>query len=240
MNKNTFNNFAVAILIGSFVIAMAIVINGFMQIIMGSKGDAAKAERAFENIAYVKVNESPVLGNINAPVTVVEYTDFECPICKQAFDEILPQLRKEYIDTNKVKLVFKSLPVEYLHKTAFKKTKAAFCAGEQGGYNSFYRYYYSLFQRFDLNPAPNPDAELNNIAQQNGLNTGEFRTCLDSGKYEDKIKKEILEANLIGSRGTPTWLIGKSSNGGLTDTVKINGLIEYPAYKIIIDDLLGK
>lgn len=232
------HDIAVAILLGSFVICMGIIFGTIIYTLSDKNNNEADAKRTFENITYVKVHDSPSLGDKQAPVTIVEYTDFECPICKQVFDQILPKLKKEYIDTHKVLFVFKSLPIEEFHKNALRKTEAAFCAREQGGDTAFFTFYDSLFEKFNFNYGTNPDIGLHAIAFQNSLDVPAFQSCLQSNKYEQPIKKDIVEATVIGSYGTPTWLIGKSNKDGLTDTVKISGLLEYTVYKTIIDHLL--
>lgn len=223
----------VAVLLGSVVIAVAIIFSGILWFINAQEASKLTPKEVYENIGFVKIDKSPTLGDKNAPVTVIEYTDFDCAICKVASDEVLPQLKQDYIATGKVKFIFKSLPIEYLHKNAFRKTEGAFCAKELGGDNAFFAYYDSLFENFGF--SLNLDNELASIAKKHGLNEAEFRTCLMSRRYREVINEEVLEGNLIGSLGTPTWLIGKSDGDGLKDTVKINGLIEYKAFSTVLD-----
>jgi protein-disulfide isomerase len=238
MNKQPNNNFSVAILLGSLVIALAILVSTFIQVFGVRDKNTTKVEKTSENITYVRVDHSPTLGDKNAPITVVEYTDFDCPICKQVFDSILPKLSKEYISTKKIKFVFKSLPIENFHPYSVQKAEAAYCARDQKGERAFFDYYVSLFQKFGTILPINQIDELTHIAEQNGLNTVEFKLCLENKKFYDSVKKESVEATVIGSMGTPTWLIGKSTDKGLTDTVKINGLVDYAIYKTVIDHLL--
>lgn len=237
-NNSAFNKLAVAILIGSFVIAIAILVNSFIGRITNEKNISNNPKKIYENITYVKTAGSPFLGNADAPITVIEYIDFECPICKRVYDEIMPQLKSEYINTNKVKFVFKSLPIEDIHKTAYIKTEAALCAYDQGGNTAFFRYHDELFNRFYISPTLSVEEELVSIASQNGLNQTVFRDCLNSKKTKPVIQKDIVETIAINAGGTPTWLIGKSSAEGLTDTVKLNGLHGYFVYKTVIDQLI--
>lgn len=228
-------NLPVAILIGSFVIAVAIILTTLINV-FSPKQNPPDTYKTYENISYVKVDESPALGDENAPLTIIEYTDFDCPICKAASDEVVPSMKQEYIATGKAKFIFKSLPLEYIHPNAFRKTEAAFCAREIGGDKAFFAYYDSLFANFGF--SINLDNELTAIAEKNGLDTNKFRSCLTSGRYKDSINKEIVEAQLIGSLGTPTWLIGKTDGNGMSDAVKVSGLLEYSAFRTIINQLL--
>lgn len=227
---------SIAILIGSFVIAVAIIISTVAYVVLSQKQNITDPKEVYQNIGYINVHESPMLGNKNAPVTVIEYTDFDCPICKVATDEILPGLKKDYIATGKIKFIFKSLPIEALHPNAFKKTEAAFCAREQGGDQAFFDYYDSLYNKFGF--SLNLESELVNIAQENHLQIPQFEKCLESHTFRKRINDEIVEANLIGSLGTPTWLIGKSDGNGMKDTIEINGLIDYASFRTIIDKQL--
>ncbi len=159
-NNTFFSKLAIAILIGSFVIAIAILINSFIRGITNDRNSFNNPEKIYENITYIKTAGSPFLGSADAPITIIEYIDFECPICKRVYDEIMPQLKKEYINTNKVKFVFKSLPLENIHRTAYIKTEAALCAYGQGGNSAFFRYHDELFNRFHISSALSIEDEL--------------------------------------------------------------------------------
>lgn len=233
------NKIAVAILLGSFIIAVAILFNGVTQSITNQTVPPQDAEKIYQNISFIKTIGSPYLGNQTAPVTVIEYIDFECPICKRVYDEIFPKLKNEYINNNKVKFVFKSLPIENLHKTTYIKTEAAFCASGQGGNNAFFAYHDELFNRFGPIWGSSIEDELTAIARQLKLDPAEFQECMSKQTFKPVIEKDKVEAVTINANGTPTWLIGKTGpNGSITDTIKINGLHEYGVYKAIIDHLL--
>lgn len=226
---------AIAILIGSCAIALSILISALMSLL--TTQDNKDPQKAYENIGYVKVDKSPILGSQDAPVTIIEYTDFDCPVCKAASDEVLPKLKKDYIQTGKAKFIFKSLPIQSTHPEAFRKTEAAYCARAQGGDKAFFAYYDSLFAKFGF--SFNLENELVALAEQQSLDADKFRTCLQNRSYKETVEQDILEANLINSPGTPTWLIGKTDGSGLTETVKVNGLIEYPHFQRIITKVLA-
>jgi protein-disulfide isomerase len=148
----------------------------------------------------------------------------------------MPGLRRDYIDTGKVKFVFKSLPIDNLHPNAFRKTEASLCVREMGGDSAFFNYYDQLFTLFGF--SLNLDDTLVNLAQAQNLDPVKFRACLTSGKYKKRINDEVVEAVLINSMGTPTWLIGNTLRDGLQDAVKLNGLIDYDSFKTIIEKKL--
>ena len=240
MKTNSYSTkLLVVILLSSFLIAIAILTNSILSKTDINKNPTNDAEKIYENISYIKTTGSPFLGNENAPVTIVEYIDFECPICKEVYDQILPQIKKDYIDTGKIKFVFKSLPIQAIHKTAFRKAEAAFCAYDQAGNAAFFAYHNELFNRFPMSSMNSLEGDLIQIASQQNLNTLNFTNCLNTNKYQAAIEKDITEAIAMNANGTPTWLIGKSQGDKLTDTVKLNGLHEYFVYKTVIDQLLS-
>lgn len=233
------NKLAVAILLGSFVIAVAILLNSVLNIITKNSNAGTDPEKIYQNISYIKTTGSPFLGDSKSPITIIEYVDFECPLCKKVYDDIMPRLKQEYLNTGKAKFVFKNLPIEELHRSAYIKSEAAFCAFEQGGNAAFFAYHDELFNKFSFNPFNSVEEELYSIAGQKGLDVSAFRNCLGSEKYKPQIKKEKVEAIAINTNGTPTWLIGKTGPGGsITGTIKINGLHNYEVYKTVIDQLM--
>jgi protein-disulfide isomerase len=94
----------------------------------------APPSQAAPAISKVSVGDGPILGKPDAPVTVVEFSDYQCPFCQRFFTNTLPELKKDYIDTGKVRYVFRDFPLDAIHPQARKAAEAAHCAGEQGKY----------------------------------------------------------------------------------------------------------
>src|SRR3989344_7763193 len=88
----------------------------------------------------------PVLGDANAPVTMIEFSDYECPFCKRHFQDTFPQIKSEYIDTGKVKLVFRDLPLSFHDPLATKEAMAANCSREQGGDSTYFKFHDAIFK----------------------------------------------------------------------------------------------
>ncbi len=151
-----------------------------------------------EEILKIKSSDV-ILGNPDAKVTIIEYGDFECPFCKRFFDETEPLLIKNYIETGKAKMIYRNFPLPG-HSHAMPAALAASCAKEQG---KFWLYHNEIFKNQD-NLATLNYADL---AQKLGLNTSQFKTCLESKKYLNQIQKEYNEAQSIGVNGTPTFFI---------------------------------
>jgi protein-disulfide isomerase len=161
----------------------------------------------------------PSIGPKNAPVTVVEFADFQCPYCKRSEDTV-QELRKEYGD--KMRLVFIDFPLSF-HQYAFKASEAARCAGEQG---KFWEYHDELFK--DQSKLSIKD--LKSAAAKLKLNTKQFDTCLDKGKYANAVRQAMSEGSAAGVDGTPGFFI----NGR-----PLTGAQPAPMFESIINDELA-
>jgi protein-disulfide isomerase len=184
--------------------------------------------------AIVSVDGDPSRGDKNAKLTLVEFSEFQCPFCGRHVRETYPQLDKEYIQTGKVKYVFRDLPLESIHKNAFKASEAAHCAGEQ---NKFWEMHDRLFANQNALEAPMLTAH----AQAIGLDTKKFQACLDGGKSAADIRKNIADASKLGITGTPTTVIGMTQpNDPKIKILRvIRGAQGYNAFKAAFDELLA-
>jgi protein-disulfide isomerase len=249
---------SISILLGALMISLAILLGtGVLQIekgkilirqanVLGTQNSAPTAfgsspvpDVAPEDSGPVKVSvdDDPVLGSKNAQLTMIEFSDYECPFCKAYFDQTYSQLKKDYVDTGKLKIVFRDLPLPF-HQNAHKEAVAANCAKEQGGDESYFKYHDELFKRTTSNGLGFALDKLTPLAGELGLNTTQFQQCLDSDKYKDEVDKDIADANSIGATGTPTFFIGKSTPNGTIEGMKIVGAQPYSAFQAQIDSLL--
>ena len=185
----------------------------------------------------VSVDDDPILGDEKAPLTLIDFTDYECPFCKRHFDQTYPQLKKDYIDTGKVKMVVRDLPLSF-HQNAHKEAQAAECAREQGGDQVYFKYHDEIFKRTTSNGTGLALTELPVIANDLGLNGSVLQTCLDSEKYKAEVDKDLADAGAVGATGTPTFFIGKSSSDGVITGTKIVGAQPYSAFQAEIDKQL--
>jgi protein-disulfide isomerase len=142
-----------------------------------------------------------IRGNPNAPITLVEFSDLECPFCK-TFHRTMTQAMDVHGKAGTLAWVYKHFPLEELHPKAIKEAEATECAREQGGTEVFWKY---VDRIFEITPSNNQleSSKLATIAKELGLDTAKFQTCLDSGKYEEKVKGHYQEALDAGGRGTP-------------------------------------
>jgi protein-disulfide isomerase len=160
---------------------------------------AAGADQALNALVDTKGN--PSRGDTNAKLTLIEFSEFQCPFCGRHVKDTYPAIDKEYIRTGKAKFVFRDLPLESIHKNAFKAAEAAHCAGEQ-------KKFWQMHDRLFDNQKSLEPAMLTAHAQAIGLDAGKFQQCLQSGKYAGDIRRDIADANKIGITGTPTTVIG--------------------------------
>lgn len=241
-----------AILIGSVLISIAILINGGIIKLKGTTTRSTTTQAAQTAVQQapqagvlaqpsgpVKVAsaDAPVLGNKNAPVTLIEFSDYECPFCKRSFDQLLPELKKNYIDTGKVKLIYRNLPLPF-HQNAHKEAEAALCARDQGGDSTYFKFHDQIFTKTTSNGTGLALDQLPVIAGNLGLNVSPFQSCLNSGKYKDYVDKDIAYATQVGANGTPTWFVGKSTSDGIIDGQIIVGAQPISSFQPIIDRLL--
>jgi len=174
----------------------------------------------------VDVGHLPPLGDENAPITLVEFSDFQCPFCEAFFTDLLPQIKKEYIDTGKAKLYFRHFPLTSIHPNAQISAEASECANDQG---QFWNYHDKLFtSQTEWTPLTGEAItdKLVEYATALGLSADEFRTCLTSNKFADNVNKDIQEGSEAGVDGTPATFI----NGYLTV-----GAVPFADFKAAID-----
>ncbi|MBT3539264.1 DsbA family protein [Candidatus Parcubacteria bacterium] len=172
-----------------------------------------------------------IKGNVDAPITIVEFSDSECPFCKR-FHNTMEEVMDEYGD--KVRWVYKHAPLDGLHRKARKEAEAMECAYDQGGNDAFWKFTDRLYEVTPSNDGL-PVDELPNIAKFAGLNVSEFNTCLDSGKFADKVQSQLNEAQAAGLRGTPYSVIITQDG----ETIPVSGAYQFAQMKSIIDQLLN-
>ena len=215
----------------------------------GGSGDTKPAAQTSQQAApqapqqadskEVSTDDDAVLGDKNAPLTMIIFVDYECPFCKRFVDETLPQIKSEYVDTGKVKIVMRDLPLAF-HQNAHKESQAAECAREQGGDTAYFKYHDEIFKRTTSNGTGLALDQLSVIANDLGLNGSALQGCLDSEKYKAEVDKDLADASLYGASGTPSFFIGKSdSSGKFTGTIVV-GAQPFESFKAAFDAELNK
>jgi len=174
-----------------------------------------------------------ILGNPDASIKLVEYSDTECPFCKR-FHATMQRIISEYGESGKVAWVYRHFPIDELHSKARKEAEATECAAELGGNNKFWSYLDRLMEVTPGNNGLDP-AELPRIAEYVGLDKNKFNECLSSGKHSQKVEEQVQSAVTAGARGTP-YTILVDAKGKLSI---INGAQPYENVKAAIEQALG-
>lgn len=184
----------------------------------------------------ITVAGSPFLGEDSAPVVLVEFSDYQCPFCARHFQTVLPRIKKDYVDTGKLKYVMREFPIESIHPKALKASEAALCAGDQGQY-------WAMHDRiFEDQKRVGPE-DLMAHAEALDLDMTGFGECFDGNKYAQKVQDDLQDGARAGVRGTPSFFVGIAEPEAPTKiraTKFISGAQPYEAFKEAIDELLQK
>ncbi len=172
---------------------------------------------------------SPVLGSQNAPVTIVEFGDYQCPNCDAWYKNQEPIIKTNYIDTNKAKLYFVDFP--WAGTDSIAAAESSYCAGDQGKYWEYHDYLYQ--HQGGIQTGWASTSNLKSYAASLGLDTNQFNTCLDSGKYSDRVSHNREVGLSKGVQGTPTFFI----IGPAGTTQEIVGAQPASVFSSVIDQM---
>jgi protein-disulfide isomerase len=179
------------------------------------------------------VDDDFFIGQANAPITIVEFSDYECPFCKRFHTQTFAELKKEYIDTGKVRLVHRDYPLPF-HKMARPMAMAVECAQDQGNAQAVAMHE----AMFDGQEGGKPTVEL--IKQWgkavSGLDVATWESCFDSNKHDEEISKDMKDGSASGVTGTPGfWILGPNDQ-----RKRLKGAQPFNAFKSEIDAMLAK
>lgn len=226
---------------------------GFLFLFLNSqtKSSAVKKSTAQENLAkkenplkyfsqkrMVSIDDDPFMGEENAPLTLIEFSDFECGNCKLFFLQTLPLLKDNYINTGKLKLVYRDFPVKSHDPLATQEAMAATCAKEQQGNEGYFKYHDAIFNTTTSGGRGLEISQLFSLANNLKLNSGLFKECFETERYKNEAQKDFSDGMAVSVTGTPTFFLGKTSENGTISGYKISGAMPYAAFKIIIEELL--
>jgi len=199
--------------------------------LLAQQGQARPSADALPS-APVDIGKEPFKGPAGARVAIIEFSDYQCPFCGKYDKETFPKLVKDYVDTGKVKYVFRDMPLDF-HKNAFKPAEAAHCAGEQGRF-------WEMHDRLFANQTNLTPEDLVKHAAALQLNTSLFQQCLESARFANDIKKDIAAAGDVGVSGTPSFLIGVVQPDSRVKVMKkLVGAKSYSDFKSAIDSVLA-
>ena len=183
-----------------------------------------------EQVVKAKVNLEgfAMLGSKKAPLTIVEFTDYQCPFCQRFHTTAFPDLKKNYIDTGKVRFYSRDMPLDF-HPDAMRAAEAARCASDQGQFWQLRDVMGANPNKLDMDSLV---ADVTNLK----MDVKAFRACVESEKYKSAVQTDVMEAMKIGANGTPTFVVGKSTPDGV-DGELVVGAQPYPMFDQKLRDL---
>lgn len=196
------------------------------------QSNAARGKKKTPSLAKTGVEGDPSLGRADAPVVLVEFSDYQCPYCARHSLNTMPRIKKEYVDTGRIRYVFKDMPLPF-HKDARKAAEAAHCAGEKGKYWEMHDLIFKNQRKLSVDDLKGYGASL-------GLKKAAFNKCLDDGRYAEDVKNDLKAAQAAGLRGTPSFIVGKMNKDDMVAGRVIRGAQPYEAFKAAIDAMLEK
>jgi protein-disulfide isomerase len=174
----------------------------------------------------------PANGKADAPLTLIEISDYHCPFCRRHVQQTQPRIYSELVNTGKLRHVFVHYPIAQLHPDAYRSHEAASCANDQG---KFWEVHTKLFET-----ALKTSEQLIGLAQTVGLDAATFRACLESGKHAKEVKDSVDRVAKMNVNGTPMFLLGKTSpDAKITIAKVIEGAQPYEAFKAAVDEVLA-
>jgi protein-disulfide isomerase len=191
------------------------------QLLERQQAQAPRAQEEQATRAKLNLEGFAMLGSKEAPLTIVEFTDYQCPFCQRFHTTSFGDLKKNYIDTGKVRFYSRDLPLDF-HPNAMRAAQAARCANEQGQF-------WKLRDVMGANPNKLDMDSLLADAADLKMDVNAFRSCVESEKYKNAVQTDVMEAMKIGASGTPTFVIGKSTPDGV-DGELVVGAQPYPVF----------
>jgi len=242
MQEATKNNLMIsaAIILAGIIIAAAIVLtaNNNQSKVVEEVGPAKVAQENKESKKDTQKNEaardlsdkifidknSHIRGNPNAPVTIVEYSDLQCPFCKR-FHPTVKQVLEKYPD--KVRWVYKHFPLDSIHSQATPAAEASECVAEQKGNDGFWEFVDGILE----NQSRIGQELYKELASEIGVDMNQFEDCVSSRKYKDKVRKDYQEGVFLGVRGTP---------GSFVNGEEVSGAVPYEYLESVVEEILSE
>jgi protein-disulfide isomerase len=175
------------------------------------------------------VSESFSMGDPNAPVVIIEYTDFQCPFCSRYFEQTFSQIKENFVDKGLVYYIFKDFPLTNIHPQAVKAAEAARCAGDQDSYSQMHGKLFS--SQGEWSGRSNASELFIKYAEDLGLDSDSFAACLENGQYEAAVMQDLDEGTQLGVNGTPAFFINGHS---------MSGAQPYPIFEQAINQFLAE
>lgn len=178
--------------------------------------------------------DGPFLGKASAPVTLIEFTDYQCPFCQRHFQQTFPDIKKNYVDSGKVKYVPRHFPLGF-HPNATKASETVACAADQGKFEEMHAKIFETQGDWSGLDSVAVIAKFKEYAKEVGVNAAAFATCLDTGSKTAMVQADQAAGSASGIDGTPGfWILGPDGQ-----SKKISGAYPYATFQAAIDEMLN-
>ncbi|MDE0266547.1 MAG: thioredoxin domain-containing protein [Thaumarchaeota archaeon] len=184
----------------------------------------------------ISADDDPTIGDADAPITIIEFSDFQCPFCARFSSQTLPSIQEEYIDKGLVKLVYRDFPLQHIHPNAAVTALAAECADDQGGFKGMHDILFEKQGEWNRAGPQDIIELLSGYASDTGIDAAEFEECVVMGTHVEDIRGDLEDGRAYGVTGTPGFFIGNDDVG----YVSIEGAQPYDVFKRIIDSQLER
>jgi protein-disulfide isomerase len=221
----------IAIVLAAALIAGAIVFSGMQKSGSAQKIGAGEEQVTAEVEIAPVTDKDHIKGNPNAPIMIVEYSDFDCPFCKN-FHETMNKIMADYGADGKVAWVFRQFPLEQLHPNAPATAAASECVASLGGNDAFWKFADMIYQDRTTNE-PTNITKLPEYAEKAGVNKAKYNECVSAGTFTQKIADDVAAAVKTGARGTPYSILMVGDQQGI-----INGAQPYATVKKMVDTMV--
>ncbi|MGI9565774.1 MAG: DsbA family protein [Nitrosopumilus sp.] len=181
--------------------------------------------------AKISADNDPIIGNPDAAITIIEFSDFQCPFCARFHVQTLPSIMEQYIEQGKVSLVFRDFPIQNIHPNALPAAVTAECANEQGRFKEMHDILFEKQNEWNNQETFLAVSLFIQYADNINLDQEIFESCINSGKYIDEIRKDLEDGRDYGVTGTPGFFVGNDEIG----YVEIKGAQPFDSFKKVID-----
>ena len=183
----------------------------------------------------ISIDNDPIIGNHDAPITIVEFSDFQCPFCARFNAQTLPSILEEYIEQGKVKLVFRDFPIQSIHPNALPASVAAECANDQNKFKEMHDILFEKQSEWSKLETADALSLFSQYASGMQLDQEVFDSCLTSGEHISEIKNDLDDGREYGVTGTPGFFVGNDEIG----FVELKGAQPFDSFKKVIDAQLN-
>jgi len=196
----------------------------------GNTGNQGPDSLDTVDMSNIDMEGEPVLGEEDAPVTMVAYEDFQCPFCKRFEEGAVPQIVSNYVDNGQVKIIWKDRPLKNLHPWAKPAAESMECVYREGGNDSFWTLKDKVFSNQNQLSTSNAQSQIKSWAAEEGVSESAIQTCIDNGDAMSEVEADSQEGQELGASGTPTSFV----NGQ-----KLVGAQPFSRFETVIESELG-